>query len=329
MNGTILGDSTSPQVLGSFENKTSGRLPGLSFPLAAFRKLGGDRKTLNRARAGTWNLAVAAIFQDEARWLPEWLEYHTLLGVEHFYLYNNFSTDNYQSVLQPYIEAGIAELIEWPYVSTNTYDAAQCEAYYDAIGRAQKNARWLALIDVDELFVPIKDDDLLSVLKPLESDSAIGGVCAAWICFGTSYVQNIPKNKLMIETLLLSEPILDSPEMFPWDKGTFKSIVRPDRVRSIESPHAAIYKNGYSHVPLFRDVIQINHYWTKDDAFFKQTKLSRNARRGVPPETSMLWASTMNRETRNTCILRFVPALRRRMVMSQQSNKRRSLGGFL
>ena len=34
-----------------------------------------------------YDLAVAAIFKDEARYLKEWLDYHLLAGVEHFYLY--------------------------------------------------------------------------------------------------------------------------------------------------------------------------------------------------------------------------------------------------
>ena len=33
-----------------------------------------------------YDLAVVAIFKDEARYLKEWLDYHLLAGVEHFYL---------------------------------------------------------------------------------------------------------------------------------------------------------------------------------------------------------------------------------------------------
>jgi hypothetical protein len=256
------------------------------------------------------------MFQDEARWLAEWLEYHLLTGVQHFYLYNNLSRDNYQGVLRPYVERGVVELIEWPYVGGNTYDAAQCAAYCDALSRVRNTVKWLALIDVDEFLVPIRDPDLISVLMPFESDSAIGGVCAAWVCFGTSYVRRIPQDRLMIETLVLSGEGLETPGRFPWEQGTFKSIVRADRTNSVESPHVALYNAGHFHVPLFHDLIQINHYWTKDDAFFNEVKVPRNARRGVPVETSISWAAEMNKETRMSApILRFGPALRKRMGM--------------
>lgn len=38
-------------------------------------------------------LAVCAIFKDEAAYLREWLDFHLLMGVEHFYLYDNGSSD--------------------------------------------------------------------------------------------------------------------------------------------------------------------------------------------------------------------------------------------
>jgi hypothetical protein len=254
------------------------------------------------------------MFQDEARWLKEWVEYHLLIGVQHFYLYNNFSRDNYEDVLQSYLERGTVELIEWPYVGGKTFDAPQCHAYRDALSRAQNTVKWLAIIDVDEFLVPVKDDDLTAVLAAFEPDSAIGGVCIAWVYFGTSYVPRIPLDKLMIETLVLNGDGIETPGPFPWDQGTFKSIVRTDRTKSFESPHVAVYNAGHSHVPLFHDLIQINHYWTKDDAFFNEVKIPRNMRRGVPIETSISWAAAMNKEARmNAPIQRFVPSLRKRM----------------
>ena len=268
----------------------------------------------NHSQPRSWELAIAAIFRDEARWLKEWLEYHLLTGVQHFYLYNNLSKDNYIDVLRPYIDRGDVELIEWPYVSRRTYDDAQCDAYHDALSRARNTVKWLAIIDVDEFLVPTKANELTSVLVSFESDSTVGGLGVAWVCFGTSYVLKIPSDKLMIETLVLSGGGIDTHESFPWDQGTFKSIVRPDRTESFENPHLASYKSGQFHVPVYHDLIQINHYWTKDEAFFKQVKLPRNALRGVPIETSLSWATAMNKEaTMSVPIQRFVPSLRRRM----------------
>jgi hypothetical protein len=44
-------------------------------------------------------LAMCAIAKNEGRYLQEWIEYHKLLGVEMFYIYDNESTDNTQSCI--------------------------------------------------------------------------------------------------------------------------------------------------------------------------------------------------------------------------------------
>ena len=56
-----------------------------------------------------YKLVVVTLVQNEARWLPEWLEFHLLpaIGVEQFYLYDDDSsgvgsTDGLTSILAPY-----------------------------------------------------------------------------------------------------------------------------------------------------------------------------------------------------------------------------------
>ena len=50
------------------------------------------------------------VLQDEARWLPEWMEYHLALGVGHFFLYDDGSTDTLEASLGPYREAELVTL---------------------------------------------------------------------------------------------------------------------------------------------------------------------------------------------------------------------------
>src|SRR5687768_12283024 len=99
-----------------------------------------------------YNLSICAIFQNEGPYLKEWIEYHKLLGVEHFYLYNNFSEDNFKEILEPYIKKGEVELTEWNFTSSNQVEwtKVQCDAYNHAIKKAKNKSKWLALIDLDE-----------------------------------------------------------------------------------------------------------------------------------------------------------------------------------
>mgnify|MGYP002617198365 CR=1 FL=1 len=83
-----------------------------------------------------YKVSIGAIFKNEALYLKEWIEFHRIVGVEHFYLYNNNSDDNYREVLEPYIKRNIVTLVDWP------KNQAQIEAYKDCISMQKKRAGW-------------------------------------------------------------------------------------------------------------------------------------------------------------------------------------------
>ena len=66
------------------------------------------------ARQKMYELSACAVIKNEAKYIKEWIEFHRIVGVEHFYLYNNGSTDRIYKVLRPYIRQGIVTLVEWP-----------------------------------------------------------------------------------------------------------------------------------------------------------------------------------------------------------------------
>ena len=73
---------------------------------------------------------VLAAFKNEAPYLKEWIEFHLMVGFEKFFLYQNNSTDDYMSVLRPYIDSGVVDLTEWPLPVPS-----QAAAYWDYITR--------------------------------------------------------------------------------------------------------------------------------------------------------------------------------------------------
>lgn len=121
--------------------------------------------------------SICAIFRDEAVYLKEWIEYHLIIGVDHFYLYNNFSSDNYLQVLQPYIDAGIVTLKDWK------IKQGQMKAYQDCYDNYHDMTNWIAFIDLDEFIVPIKNDNLKDFLKEYID---YPGVLIYWKYFGSS-----------------------------------------------------------------------------------------------------------------------------------------------
>ena len=96
-----------------------------------------------------YKLAVTAIIKNESRYLSEWIDYHLLVGIEHFYLYNNGSTDSTAEVLKPYIESGTVSLIDFP------GQVKQLPAYHDALHRYMNECKYMAFIDADEFLRPL------------------------------------------------------------------------------------------------------------------------------------------------------------------------------
>ena len=233
-----------------------------------------------------YNISACCISQNEGRFLEEWIDYHRLIGVEHFYIYDNLSDENYQVILEPYIKEGIVEYIYWDrtYSTDKGWWHVQQDAYIDALGRAKKQSKWLAIIDTDEFIVPIKDYNLKTFLDDFED---FGGVCINWVLYGSSGIKTVPENTWMITQLLYRADLL-----YPLN-NLVKSIVRPERVDARKSffPHICAYNGNYYHVNaekkrlgknIVRDFcserIRLHHYWARDLDFLYQCKLPRYAR---------------------------------------------------
>ena len=134
----------------------------------------------SRLASTRWYLSAVAIFQNEAAHLEEWLAFSLLQGVEHFLLYDHSSTDGPLAVLQPWIDAGIVELIDWP---LDWKAGAQAKAYADALERLRGRSRWSAFIDIDEyLYSPTG----LAVPSLLADYEGYAGVVVNWQCYGSS-----------------------------------------------------------------------------------------------------------------------------------------------
>lgn len=137
-------------------------------------------QSLRRAsvREKKYDVSICAIFKNEAPYLKEWIEFNNIVGVNHFYMYNNNSEDNYMEVLQPYIESGLVTLADWP------YNQKQMECYQTCIKDYACETKWLGFIDIDEFIVPKSTDSIYEFLKPFERKA--GAVNLYWKLFGTS-----------------------------------------------------------------------------------------------------------------------------------------------
>jgi len=218
-------------------------------------------------------LSVVAIIKDEAPNLEEWLKFHKRVGVEHFYLYDNGSTDHTKELLLPYMQSG-----EVTY-SYNTMDMCQMACYYNALTAYRDQSKWMAFIDLDEfLFAP--NGVLKTRLKDFEQ---YAGIAVNEVFFGSNGHQKRPSGGVLLNYTHRGEMV----------NKHVKSIVQPQfTLCPAGNPHSFLYAQGGAvnehkkpcpgpfNEPATAELFRVNHYWVKSKEEY-EIKLTRG-RADVP-----------------------------------------------
>jgi len=170
-------------------------------------------------------LSVAAIAKNEGCNFREWIEYHRLVGVEKFYIYDNESTDDTRETLRPYIESGLVEYTYFP------GKKKQNPAYIDCFNKHKLDTKWIALIDLDEFLVPLDCETIPDFLKRLPL--AATQLCIGWLVYGDSGHEK-KQDGLVIEAF-----------KYHWGEADFcgKVIINPRDIAMLNA-HRSIMING-------------------------------------------------------------------------------------
>lgn len=276
---------------------------------------GVDKRTHLPDQSYQYTLSICTIFKNVAPYLKEWIEFHLLVGVEHFYLYNNSSDDDFLNVLQPYIATDIVTLVDWPDRDAENWGdhkyawvaTTQKSAILDAIEVSKTVTKWLAVIDADEFLVPVKDKNLIELLKRHEKHP---GIKIRWQTYGTSGIDEIPPNKLLIELLTYKA----NPKALI--NKYIKEIIRPTLVKDIAwIPHTFSfidYKKAYS---TKIDEVRINHYINRTVDYFYEHKVKNKEK-----IDNVKWSQEQieqvvdaYNEVEDRIMDRFIPELRQKM----------------
>jgi len=257
-------------------------------------------------------LVIAGIFRNESRYLREWLEFHLLMGVSKFYLYNNRSDDDWESVLSPYAASGVVEVTDWPYLPP-----CQQQAYEHALTQLFGQDTWCAFIDIDEfLWSPTFDTVTEAMAFFPESWGAVG---VNWLCFGSSGYQFASPGLVL--------------ERFTWRPKTksefnrhIKSVIRMNQEVWVgDTPHQFRVTNGtYSEAgeelkgpfsPCHRsDILRINHYSSKSrQEWLERSKLGKPDRPDSMPIDPDWYEKRQARDVDDRQIFKFLPALKERL----------------
>ncbi len=224
-------------------------------------------------------LSVCCIIKDE-KYLEEFIMYNYLIGVEHFYIYDNESKIPIKDRLSNDFFKGLCTIINYP------GKAQQNIAYNDFLKKYGNETEWAIVIDGDEYILPKKHDSLNDFLKDYADYDSIG---INWVMYGTSFHDKIQRG-FQIENYKLNAGVQNQ---------HIKTICKPNTVVRIDNPHYVIPKNRNKNIDPYKrvisgpfntnptiDLIQINHYWSRSYEDLKQ-KIERGrapttAKRSMP-----------------------------------------------
>ncbi len=247
--------------------------------------------------------------KNEGPYLKEWLEFHILVGVEHFYLYDNNSDDETIDVLREYIQKGIVSYLPWP------DHPGQLKAYMHTLNNYKNDSYWIAFIDIDEFLLPVEKNTIPEIMTDFEDYGALG---VNWFMYGNSGHETKP------DGLQLENYIYHSKETI---RSNFhiKSIVNPRKIKSPVDPHIFRCLPGHSTVTENKDVInsaltefnsthkiRVNHYFTRST---EESRIKMDRGR-APSKEKRPWKD-FKRLNKNDVLDkiadRFIPELKKRI----------------
>ncbi len=266
-----------------------------------------------------YKLSVCALFKNEAAYLREWLEYHQLVGVDHFYLYDNGSRDRSSKVLTPYIKQGLVTFLRWPDRMPNTDDenathwalSTQLTAYGNAIRRfAINESEWLVFLDVDEYLVPVQANSVCEVLENYKGCPGLDLTC--------DFFDAADKGSVAKKELLIANADLTSRPAQNILKSVEKTLFKPEQNTSFTwPPYKCNFKDGKTARKVSRSDLRINKYVnrSKGDPNFSKIKqrVRVDSRALSENEKTELLEIGYQIEDKERVINRFEPGLRKRL----------------
>jgi len=178
------------------------------------------------------SLAICLMIKDERPYLAEWLAFHALVGVSHFRIYDNGSTDGSLALLARLATHYDIEVLPWTVTGIERQQSAFNDACQALVGRYD----WVAFLDADEFLFDPQWRSLPNWLDGLEDD--VGAVAVNQRVFGSAGRIEIDDEDLVIRRFT-KRAKLDYPEHF-W----VKTIARPECVATFQFSHTAHLRDG-------------------------------------------------------------------------------------
>lgn len=172
-------------------------------------------------------ICLAAILRDEEPFLDEWLVYHKMIGIDHFFLYDDAPELPLQKLLQPH--ADYVTVIPWHFMHEERPGRnRQTKAYNHAVEQYGAGFEWITFIDGDEFIVLREHENIKDFLTGFP---AAASIVLHWHVFGHNGYYDDPPG-------LITASLIRRKEM----PGNVKSITRPEAILDVRTAHTCVLK---------------------------------------------------------------------------------------
>lgn len=232
------------------------RIESPVFQVAALRERW--RATLERR----WRVSMWTMLLNQETLIVPWIEYHLMLGVEHFYLYDNGCEDDTLPRVQPYVERGLATVIDWrigqryQHWGSFSWLYSQIAAMNHFLVRFGPASEWVGMFDIDEFVYFVNDNQKHSIYVDLlqaivADDSLCAGVALRCRFFGGQRRLTLPEDFLP-RYMHLGEADVE-------EHGYEKVFVRPARLQWRVNIHSLVRERLC--VADAHKLAHMQHYW--------------------------------------------------------------------
>lgn len=224
---------------------------------------------------GRSGIAIAACVRNEARYIGEWLRFHLAVGVRHFYVYDDGSTDGTADIIRD-VAGSHATIMPWAGrmtdVSSRNLLNSQAIAFAHAILNFGALYERMAFIDADEFLLPKQGD---TVMEALAGAKGFPNISLPWHMFGTGGHKTRPEGGVLRNYLVRARDPLSRLK----NASNFKCIVDPCAVKEVSIhqfqtlEHGEMTANDEGRTftrkgrkkPEFYSArfLQLNHYYSK------------------------------------------------------------------
>lgn len=276
---------------------------------------------LKTEKHNKFDLAISVSYKTDLWNLIEFIEYHRLVGVEHIYLCNNDDNPtNSSRILAHYVDEGFVTNLHTVKRLAGQRNR-QAAAHAICLSLAKNNARWLALLDMDEFLFPLNCDKVTEVMKHYTDCQS---VAFHYTCFGSSELKYRPE--LQTQSYFRRAP-------FAWNWNRLcKAIGQTDHVHNVLHHHffntntmcdEEKKKCGWVK-PYMAKNLRVNHYMSRSREDYAYKMIRGNPFNERRDWSWFTWAD--RNEVYDDSMKRFAgplrDALERRKVLFHRSRRR-------